>query len=112
MNQPYDTLEQNFGYALSGAQRNRVLRNTYWLLAISMVPTILGAWIGVETGVAAIFNGMLGFVLMLAGMFGFIYAIERTKNSADESPKTKRQPRSRNSISPQSSGRHDLTPVD
>ena len=28
-------------------QRNRVLRNTYWLLALSMVPTVLGAWIGV-----------------------------------------------------------------
>ena len=25
------------------AQRNRVLRNTYWLLALSMVPTVLGA---------------------------------------------------------------------
>ena len=82
MNQPYDTLDQNFGYALQGAQRNRVLRNTYWLLAVSMVPTILGAWIGVETGVAAIFSGIMGFVLMLGGMLGFIYAIERTKNSA------------------------------
>ena len=28
------------------AERNRVLRNTYWLLALSMVPTVLGAWIG------------------------------------------------------------------
>ncbi len=28
-------------------QRNRVLRNTYWLLALSMLPTVLGAWIGV-----------------------------------------------------------------
>ena len=27
--------------------RNRVLRNTYWLLAVSMIPTVLGAWIGV-----------------------------------------------------------------
>jgi FtsH-binding integral membrane protein len=33
--------------AVSAAQRNRVLRNTYWLLALSMVPTVLGAWIGV-----------------------------------------------------------------
>jgi hypothetical protein len=32
------------------AERNRVLRNTYWLLALSMVPTVLGAWIGVQTG--------------------------------------------------------------
>jgi len=42
----------NMGYAVplgSVEQRNRVLRNTYWLLALSMVPTILGAWIGVAT---------------------------------------------------------------
>jgi FtsH-binding integral membrane protein len=35
------------GYVGSGAlteARNRVLRNTYWLLALSMVPTVLGAW--------------------------------------------------------------------
>ena len=43
------------GYAgtdVSVEQRNRVLRNTYWLLALSMVPTVLGAWIGVTTGIA------------------------------------------------------------
>ena len=34
-------------------QRNRVLRNTYWLLALSMVPTVLGAWLGVATGIVA-----------------------------------------------------------
>ena len=34
-------------------QRNRVLRNTYWLLALSLVPTVLGAWIGVTTGCMA-----------------------------------------------------------
>ena len=40
-----------FGSAGSlAADRNRVLRNTYWLLALSMVPTVLGAWIGVSTG--------------------------------------------------------------
>ena len=39
------------GYAGTGAlavERNRVLRNTYWLLALSLVPTVLGAWIGVS----------------------------------------------------------------
>ena len=44
------------GYVRTGAlaeQRDRVLRNTYWLLALSMVPTVLGAWIGVSTGLAA-----------------------------------------------------------
>ena len=34
-------------------QRNRVLRNTYWLLALSLLPTVLGAWVGVATGVTA-----------------------------------------------------------
>jgi modulator of FtsH protease len=28
-----------------------VLRNTYWLLALSLLPTVLGAWIGVATGI-------------------------------------------------------------
>ncbi|MGA1574961.1 MAG: BAX inhibitor (BI)-1/YccA family protein, partial [Burkholderiaceae bacterium] len=32
-------------------QRNRVLRNTYWLLAISLLPTVFGAWVGVSTGI-------------------------------------------------------------
>ena len=34
------------GIALPAAQRNAVLRNTYGLLALSMVPTVLGAWLG------------------------------------------------------------------
>ena len=62
--------------------RNRVLRNTYWLLAISMVPTVLGAWLGVATGLSYALSGGLGLVVFLVGAFGFIYAIERTKNSA------------------------------
>jgi FtsH-binding integral membrane protein len=34
-------------------ERNRVLRNTYWLLALSLMPTVLGAWLGVATGITA-----------------------------------------------------------
>jgi modulator of FtsH protease len=68
-------------YVLDAQQRNRVLRNTYVLLAISMLPTVLGAWIGVTTGLSQIFSGGLGMILMLAGAFGFIYAIEKTKHS-------------------------------
>ena len=62
--------------------RNRVLRNTYWLLALSMLPTVLGAWLGVETGLSKVLSGWVGLVVILAGGFGFIYAIEKTKNSA------------------------------
>ena len=74
---------QTFDYGISSAsQRNRVLRNTYWLMAISMLPTVLGAWLGVATGLSYALSGGLGIVLFLAGAFGFIYAIERTKNSS------------------------------
>jgi modulator of FtsH protease len=81
MNDLYQT--QTFDYNIPSAEeRNRVLRNTYWLLAISMLPTVLGAWLGVATGLSYALSGGLGMILMLAGAFGFIYAIERTKDSA------------------------------
>lgn len=73
------------GFAGAGAlsaQRNRVLRNTYWLLALSMVPTVLGAWVGVSTGLARAMTPGIGLVVFLVGAFGFMFAIERTKNSA------------------------------
>ena len=62
--------------------RNRVLRNTYWLLALSMVPTVLGAWIGVATGFSlfAATSPAMSFFAFLAIAFGFMFAIERTKN--------------------------------
>ena len=63
-------------------QRNKVLRNTYWLLALSLLPTVLGAWIGVSTGITRSLGGGLGLVVFLAGAFGFMFAIEKTKNSA------------------------------
>ena len=64
------------------AERNRVLRNTYWLLALSLVPTVLGAWLGVATGITASMGGGLGLIVFLGGAFGFMFAIEKTKNSA------------------------------
>lgn len=68
--------------ALSSEDRIRVLRNTYWLLAVSMLPTVLGAWVGVASGISYALSGGLGIILMLAGAFGFIYAIEKTKHSS------------------------------
>ena len=66
----------------SVGERNRVLRNTYWLLALSMVPTVLGAWIGVTTGIARAMSPGIGLVVFLVGAFGFMFVIERNKNSA------------------------------
>jgi modulator of FtsH protease len=80
-----DQSVQNFPGLASGgdvAQRNRVLRNTYWLLALSMVPTVLGAWVGVQTGITRGLTGGMGFIVFMVGAFGFIFAIEKLKNSA------------------------------
>ena len=66
----------------SSEQRNKVLRNTYWLLALSLLPTVLGAWVGVATGITASLTGFMGLIVFLGGAFGFMYAIEKTKNSA------------------------------
>ena len=64
------------------AIRNRVLRNTYWLLAISMIPTVLGAWLGVKMNFSLLSGSpFLGFMVFLAIAFGFFYAIQKTKNS-------------------------------
>jgi len=78
--QPYQSWDADG--AVSVGQRNRVLRNTYWLLALSMVPTVLGAWIGVSTGLAGSLSPGIGLVVFLVGAFGFMFAIEKTKNSA------------------------------
>ena len=80
---------QNMDYqyvTTTPAERNRVLRNTYWLLALSMVPTVLGAWLGVVTGLSRAMSGGVGLVVFLVGAFGFIYAIEKTKDTSKGVP--------------------------
>ncbi len=76
---------QTSGYRGSDAlvvERNRVLRNTYWLLALSMVPTVLGAWIGVSTGIVRSLSPGISLIVFLGGAFGLMFAVEKTKNSA------------------------------
>ncbi len=69
------------GYGVSSEERHRVLRNTYWLLALSLVPTVLGAWVGVATGIMQAMRGGVGLIVFLGGAFAFMFAIEKTKNS-------------------------------
>lgn len=78
----FSYLDAAQGSGVVQAQRNRVLRNTYWLLALSLLPTVLGAWLGVATGITLGLGGGLGLVVFLGGAFGFMYAIEKTKNSS------------------------------
>jgi modulator of FtsH protease len=64
------------------AERNKVLRNTYWLLALSLLPTVLGAWIGVSTGITRTLGGIMGLVVFIGGMMAFQFAIYRFRNSS------------------------------
>ncbi len=63
-------------------QQNRVLRNTYLLLALSMLPTVAGAVLGVRMGFS-LFAGspMMSFLVFFGIAFGFMWGIERTKDS-------------------------------
>jgi modulator of FtsH protease len=65
------------------AERNRVLRNTYALLALTLIPTVIGAWVGVATGFNALFAGRiwLSLLVFFGGAFAFIWAIERNKTN-------------------------------
>ncbi|MDR2153928.1 MAG: Bax inhibitor-1/YccA family protein [Burkholderiaceae bacterium] len=67
---------------LASQQRNKVLRNTYWLLAISLIPTVLGAWIGVSTGVVTAMSPGVSLAVFLIGAFGLMFVINKTKDSA------------------------------
>ena len=82
MNDRVQTIDTGLGYSADAGQRNKVLRNTYWLLTLTMLPTVLGAWVGIATGITSALSGGLGLIVFLGGAFGFIFAIEKTKNSA------------------------------
>ncbi|TDP12137.1 modulator of FtsH protease [Roseateles asaccharophilus] len=80
-----ESLQNQYGAAYGSAlasDRQRVLRNTYWLLALSMVPTVLGAWIGVSTGIMAKLGFGLSTLIFFVGAFGLMFVVEKTKNSS------------------------------
>jgi len=76
-----NTYSQTASPALAERQ-NRVLRNTYALLALSMLPTILGALIGVQLQFAFLAGSpFIAFMLFLGVAWGFMWGIERNKDS-------------------------------
>lgn len=66
---------------LGSTLQNNVLKNTYLLLSLSMIPTILGAWFGVETQIMQSLGTIVTLVIFFAGAFGLMYLIEKNKNS-------------------------------
>ncbi len=74
-------LDTSFGRTGSLVAQNRVLRNTYLLLAATMVPTVLGAMLGVMLKIPMP-GGFMGAIFFMAVAMGFIWAIEKNKNSS------------------------------
>jgi len=82
MDRNVQRLEVLNGGAVYGVDTHRVLRNTYWLLALSMVPTVLGAWIGVQTGALAHMANGPSVLLFFVGAFGLMFGVQHFRNSS------------------------------
>jgi modulator of FtsH protease len=70
--------------AVTGEDQKKVLRNTYWLLALSMLPTIAGAWIGTSMNFGAMFktSPIMAPLLMFGAMFGMLFVVSALRNSS------------------------------
>jgi len=73
----------SYGSATLNVARNQVLRNTYWLLALSLVPTVLGAIAGMAAGFPSLMSGspIMGTLLFFGIAFAFMYGIQRNRDS-------------------------------
>jgi modulator of FtsH protease len=72
----------NGGSAYGVVDSQKVLRNTYWLLALSMLPTLGGAWLGLATGIVSHMAPGLSMIVFLVGAYGLMFGINATKNSS------------------------------
>ena len=78
-----NTIQTSVGRSVeSNEAQNKVLRNTYMLLALSMIPTILGAFLGVSSGILLGMGTGMSAMVFLGGAFAFMFAIEKTKHSS------------------------------
>jgi modulator of FtsH protease len=64
-----------------GAESQKVLRNTYMLLALTMVPTVIGAWVGIQFASVMMASPIVTFVVMLGGIIGLQFGIAKYRNS-------------------------------
>ena len=62
---------------------NKVLRNTYWLLALSMLPTVAGAFVGMSLNFAAYFHAspIMAPLLMFGAMIGSLFVVAALRNT-------------------------------
>ena len=64
------------------AEQNKVLRNTYMMLALTMVPTVIGAFIGMSMDLSFMAQSpILSALLMFGAMIGMLFAVSALRNS-------------------------------
>jgi modulator of FtsH protease len=87
---PVRTDDQSFGRGTTydaardvavSVESQKVLRNTYMLLALTMVPTAIGAWIGMATSSIIVASPIISTLVMLAAVIGLQFGIAANRNS-------------------------------
>lgn len=64
------------------AGQNKVLRNTYMMLALTMVPTIIGAFVGTSIDFSFMAaSPIMSSLLMFGAMIGMLFAVSALRNS-------------------------------
>jgi modulator of FtsH protease len=71
-----------FGGAAIAPDTQKVLRNTYMLLALTMVPTVIGAYVGMSTAAVFVANPILTSLILFAAVIGLQFGIAANRNSA------------------------------
>ena len=79
--QPNQQAPYQAGTATIAVEQQRVLRNTYLLLALTMVPTVAGAYLGIHTGGILMQHSFISFFVMLGAVIGLQFAIAANRNS-------------------------------
>jgi modulator of FtsH protease len=75
------TANTGYGSVAIAPDSQKVLRNTYMLLALTMVPTVAGAWIGMQTAWIIQSSPLISFVVMMAALVGLQFGIAAYRNS-------------------------------
>lgn len=63
-------------------EQNKVLRNTYMMLALTMIPTVIGAFVGMSIDFSFMAqHPIMSTLLMFGAMMGMMFAVTALRNS-------------------------------
>ena len=78
----HPNLQSGYQTLTLDGSRHKVLRNTYALLALSMIPTVMGALIGTNMSFAFLAGSpIVGMLAIMAVFYGLTFAIQANRNN-------------------------------